>query len=209
MISHHVQKGETMSSIVKKYGFHNEAQIFYANCNKSLRTFRNNAAQVKPGDTVNIPGDAVKAAEKKLASLQKIRKDYIQMNEEIMGQWERDTSRVKNVSMAVDVTATLIKVFKELAEMTAKGVAAMAMSGKALEEANEELAHAAIKLAYDPIKDVAKDKTVEKVREVKVEAGLWRALGKDALIFALSYDKPSYWAEKITGVTLKRPTDRL
>jgi len=64
MSIHRVSQGECLSSIAKKYGFHDWKTIYNHGSNQAFRTKRPNPNLIYPGDEINIPEPEKKQAGK-------------------------------------------------------------------------------------------------------------------------------------------------
>lgn len=203
MQAHTVQKGETMDAIARRYGLPNGTVVFYAPCNARLKSLRSKPAQIRPGDIVHIPANAVTEAEKRLSSLRKIRADYLAMNETILKEWNSEYVKVTNTASQVDIAGKVLTMLVDLGGIVKEGFGAMKLTGQLLAEANKKLSYSAIKFAYDPLLDVAKDKAAETIASSKPEDGLAATIGKDVLhFFLVDWNTPSYWASKVSGVDI-------
>lgn len=210
MRTHTVQKNETLDSIAKKYGLPHGGLVYNAPCNSNFRRLRPNPNQLKVGDVINIPANAVEETQRKLSNLLKIKADFLAMNEQMLNEWKGEYGKVKNTAASVDIAKTLIDIAGGITGIVKLGFKAMKLSGQLLEKANKELAWSAIKFGYDPIKKVAKDTAAEHFTKVNNDDGMIKALGKDALhFFLVDWDTPSYWTAKITGVDVEEVNNRV
>ncbi len=203
MQTHYVRKGDTMDAIARKYGLPNGMVVFYAPCNNNLRFSRSKPNLIQPGDLVFIPSNAVVETEKKLNNLKRVRADFLIMNEKILKEWNAEYLKVTRTASNVDIAGKVITIFIDLGSIIKDGLGTIKLSGQLLEQANKKLAYSAIKFAYDPLLNVAKEKAAESIGGVKSGDGLAIAMTKDVLhFFLVDWDTPSYWASKISGVDI-------
>lgn len=189
-----VRPGDTLSAIARQFGFPNPLAIFNDPANTALRQQRRSDNLIMPGDKIAIPPS--RAAQilkltKQLHALIALRNDSNATFVKIEQELDRTIREYKNVSEAADATAMVAGIVVSMTEIVAKGMAAMKLSGPALEEANKELGKEAIKFSYEPLEDPALHGTAAVLGAHPSTLAL---LGKATIEAFLDIQSPSWWA---------------
>jgi hypothetical protein len=189
-----VKPGDTFSSIAKQFGFSYWADIYNNPANASFRARRPNPNQLRPGDQVMIPPtpqQARQVLQSRLDDLTRLRQQTDSMYQQIESEMNANLRRYDAVANGVDAVATVAELFAGLVSLTAKGFAALKLSGPALDEANKELAKQGLKLATDPLQDPALKVAAN---QLGAHDGLVWAVGKIGIESFLNIQSPSWWA---------------
>jgi LysM repeat protein len=189
-----VRPGDTLSAIAGKYGFANFLFIYNDPANATIRQRRPSPNLIQPGDRIAIPASRaaqIQNARKQLQSLLALRHDSNATFLRIEQELDQTISKYKNVSEIADATAMVAGIVVSMTQIVAKGMAAMKLSGAALEEANGELARDAIKFSYEPLEDPALRGTAAALGANPSTAAI---LGKTTIEAFLNIQSPSFWA---------------
>lgn len=193
--THIVKKGESLDRIARNYGLSSWYEIYHAKCNDNLRRTRSTPDKIVAGDIVVIPPDALYYTKIKLDKLLIIRKEFIEMNQKILNEWDAEYRKTKSNIANIDVIGKVATILVSLGTLVKDGASAMKLSGEALKEANTKLAKTAVKDAYEPIVEAGVE-ALGVLKENKDDT-LAIALGKQAADVYFSWTTPSWWASKI------------
>jgi LysM repeat protein len=189
-----VRPGDTLSAIARKYGFSNPLLIYNDPANAAIRQRRPSPNLIQPGDRIAIPANRamqIQNLQKQLQSLLALRHDSDATFLKIEQELDQVIRKYKTVSETADAAAMVAGIVVSMTQIVAKGMAAMKLSGAALEQANSELAKDAVKFSYEPLEDPALRGTAAVLGAHPNTAAL---LGKATIEAFLNIQSPSFWA---------------
>jgi len=189
-----VRSGDTLTSIARRFGFLNWKDIYYSPANAGLRGPRPDPNQIKAGDRLMIPPTPQVVRQvltERLNSLMRVRMDTEALYGQIEKEMDDNIRRYDNVARTTDGVATVANILAGLGFMVVKGMAAMKLSGSALQTANKELTKDTVKLTIEPLQDPALTYTASKI---DANNGIVWAVGKTTIESWVNINSPSWWA---------------
>ena len=144
-INYIVKRGDTINSIVNRFGLKSWDDVYYANANKRHKAGRK-YGEVIMGELWVIPQSEQKILLEIYEKTLNLQKEYMDMSLKIEEGLKRDYSNFNADILTIDITATILTT---IVSMGATGIKAVALEGQALKAANMELLKSTKKLAVD------------------------------------------------------------
>lgn len=196
--THVIHQGETLDGIARRYGLGWEA-IYKHEANAEFRRRNPHPNLIRPGDCITIPPAPSQILNERIQRLQTIRREAVKMYDDLERELNKDfASLVKRTGSAVDTTATVLTIVKDLTKMSADALATMTKEGKALDQANRAFLKTHLATGTPGMKAAA-GVVVPGFVEPTGEEGLAWGVGKVLIKSWFEMQTPSYWAAFFMG----------